>query len=149
MQAAIDGTLTGPGTLGTVLLCETLLTFLCTGSYKNLPYKLLKAYIGPLSALCHTRRVNLSRFATLRGGILCIRRPHLEVWIPLSSLPYSARATATSMLTFLHQLKAAPRSYGAIISAAQMIVRQFTHNLLEMGVVRNLEILSPDSSETP
>ena len=129
----------GPGTLGTVLLCEILLTYLCTGSYKNLPYKMLKAYdILPLSVLGCTRKVDLSRFATLRGGVH-ISRPQLEkVWVPLSSLPYSARATATSMLMFLHQLKAAPRSYGAIVSAAQIIVRQFKHDLLEIYVVRNL-----------
>lgn len=59
---------------------------------------MLKAYdILPLSVLGHTCKVDLSRFAILRGGVLHISRPQLEVWVPLSSLPYSAHATATSM----------------------------------------------------
>ena len=141
MQAAIDGDLTGPGTLGTVLLCESLLSFLCTGSYKDQPYRVLKAYdIVPFSALAQTRKVNLCPFATLKDGVLYVQRPKLEkVWVPMSSLPASARATAAAMLTFLEKLKAGRTSEMATTRAAKIIVGQFQHDLIEMSVVNNKE----------
>jgi hypothetical protein len=43
LLAAIDGTLSGPGTLGTVLLCETLLSYLPTCMPKDQPYRLAAA----------------------------------------------------------------------------------------------------------
>ena len=141
MQAAIQGTLTGPGTLGTVLLCESLLNYLITGSYRNQAYHVLKAYdIAPLGALAQTRKVDLRSFATLRDGFLYVTRPKLEkVWVPLSSLPSSARATASAMLTFLEKLKAGRSSIIATTRAAEIIVTQFKHDLVEMGVVTNAE----------
>lgn len=139
MMAAIHGTLTGPGTLGTVLLCESLLSFFSSGCYNHQPYKLLKAYdVAPFSALACTRKIDLRRFATLNNGVLYVSRPALErVWVPLKSLPASARATASAMLSFLETLKADRTSETATTRAAAIIVNQFKHDLVEMGVVNN------------
>ena len=44
VEAAIQGTITSAGTLGTVLLCETLLSYLPTSCTWNQPYSVLNAY---------------------------------------------------------------------------------------------------------
>ena len=64
LQAAIDGNLTGTaGTLGTVLLCETLLSYLPTCNPMNQPYRILSAYdVEPRSALKRTNRIDLSHY---------------------------------------------------------------------------------------
>ena len=65
-------------------------------------------------------------------------RPKLEkVWVPMKSLPASARATASAMLTFLEKLKAGCSSEMATTRAAK-IISQFKHDLVEMGVVSNI-----------
>jgi hypothetical protein len=143
MQAAIDGTLTGPGALGTVILCESLVNFLVTGSNLYQTYKVLKAYdVVPLSALAKTRRVDLRSLATVRDGFLYVSRPKLEkIWIPMGSLTASARATASAMLTFLEMLKAGRDSLMATTRAADIIVNQFLHDLIEMGVLTSAKQL--------
>ena len=66
LQAAIDGNLTGTaGTLGTVLLCETLLSYLPTCNPMNQPYRILSAYdVEPRSALKRTNQIDLSRYTS-------------------------------------------------------------------------------------
>lgn len=137
LRAAVKGDLTGPGTLGTVMLCESILSFLPSGSYLNQPYQMLKSYdIVPLSTLHFTRKIDLRRFATTRNSILYIRKPTLQrLYIPTPSLPFSARATVKSMLSFLEHLKAGVRSPLAISRAAKIIVDQFKRDLHEMGIV--------------
>ena len=138
LQAAVRSQLTGPGTLGTVLLCETL-SFLPTSNLWNQPDHVLKAYdIAVFSRLQVTRKIDLCRFTRTINGILYVRRPVLQqLWIPTSSLPSLARATAVTVIGFLEKLKAGPRSKGAICTAATIIVDQFQHDLCEMGVVRD------------
>ena len=139
MQAAIHGTLTGPGAVGTVILCESLINFLVTGSNQYQSYQVLKAYdVVPLSALARTRRVDLRSIATIHDGFLYVKRPVLEkIWVPMGSLTASARATASAMLSFLESLKAGRNSLMATTRAADVIVNQFKHDLIEMGVVKS------------
>ena len=108
MQAAIQGTLAGPGALGTVILCESLINFLVTGTSQHQSYQVLKAYdVVPISALAKTRRIDLRSIATIHDGFLYVTRPVLEkIWVPMGSLTASARATASAMLSFLESLKA-------------------------------------------
>lgn len=140
IEAALNGSLQGKGTLGTLLLCESLLSFLPSGSNQDQPTKLLKAYeIVPLNRLHMTRRIDLREHACLKNGVLYIKRPTIErVWIPTGCLPTSARATAAQMLRFMEQLKAAPRSRPASKRAAQIIVTQFKHDLFEMRLVTDM-----------
>ena len=150
MQAAIQGTLTGPGALGTVILCESLVNFLVTGSSLYQTYSVLKAYdIVPLSALARTRRVDLRSLATVRDGFLYVNRPKLEkIWIPMGSLTATARATASAMLTFLEMLKAGRDSLTASTRAADIIVNQFIHDLIEMDVVTSKKQLQTTGEDT-
>ena len=103
LEAAVQGTLTGPGTLGTVLLCETLLSYLPSGCVMEQPIHLFQTYdILPLAKLKLTRKVDLRRFATIRNGVLYIRRPALQwIWIPRSSLQPATCATAYSMISLV------------------------------------------------
>ena len=148
LRAAVKGHLTGPGTLGTVMLCKCLLSFLPTGCHLNQPYRALKANdIVPFGRLRLTRKIDLRRFARTVNGILYVRRPVVErIWIQMSSLPASARATAAAVLSFLEKLKAGPRSKGAICKAATIIVDQFQHDLCEMGVVHDPYVFKGTSS---
>ena len=73
LQAAINGNLTGTGTLGTVLLCGTLLSYLPTCNLINQPYRILTANdVEPKSALKWTKWIDLSRYATTVNGFLYI-----------------------------------------------------------------------------
>ena len=139
MQAAIQGTLAGPGALGTVILCESLINFLVTGTSQHQSYQVLKAYdVVPISALAKTRRIDLRSIATIHDGFLYVTRPVLEkIWVPMGSLTASARATASAMLSFLESLKAGRNSLMATTRAADIIVNQFKHDLIEMGMVKS------------
>ena len=88
LEAAVKSTLTGPGTLGTVVLCESLLSFLPSGSPLDQPTHVFRTYdILPLGKLQMSRRVDLGRFGTIKSGVLYIRRPVLQrIWIP--ALPF-------------------------------------------------------------
>lgn len=121
------------------MLCESLINFLVTGSPQYQAYRVLKAYdVLPLSALARTRRVDLRSFATIHHGFLYVTRPVLEkIWVPMGSLTASARATASAMLSFLESLKAGRNSLMATTRAADIIVNQFKHDLIEMGVVKS------------
>lgn len=106
-------------------LCESLIQFLCTGSHRYQAYRVMKAYhVVPNTALAKTRKVDLRSFATLTvDGVLYISRPALErVWIHLKSIPASARATVSVMLSFLQKLKAGRRTGEATTRAAAIIV---------------------------
>ena len=144
LEAAVQGTLTGPGTLGTVLLCESLLSYLPSGCAKEQPIRLLQAYdILPLARLKQTRKVDLRRFATIRNGVLYIRRPALQrIWIPRSSLPPGTCATVYSMISFLDKLKAGRNTVEATTRAAGIIVGQFKRDLKEMGVVQDFQLFN-------
>ena len=60
-----------------------------------------------------------------------------RVWVPLTSLGASARATAVEMLKFLEQLHTGRTMGLASARAASVIVKQFKYDLVEMGVVRS------------
>ena len=139
IHGAIRGDLTGPGTVGTVLLCESLLSYLPSGSRINQPTDVFRAYeILPFTRLQHTGKIDLSTVATTQNGLLYIPRPAVaRLWIPLRTLPSSARATATAMICFLEKLKEGRRSVGAVCRAGSVIVDQFKRDLMEMGVVQD------------
>lgn len=141
VKAAIEGTLTGSGTLGTVLLYESLLSFLPTCCTRDQPTKLLSGYrLVPRREFQQRKRIDLTEYASVTSnGLLYISRPTIEkVWVPLSSLPASARATATQMLDFLDKLRTGRDANEATTRAADVIVLQFKHDLLEMGIVRDV-----------
>ncbi len=141
LEAALKGTLTGSGTLGTVLLCELLISFLCTGCKKYMPYNLLKSYqVVPMGALGTKRKIDLRPYATItENGVIYISRPTVEkMWVRLGSLPSSARATALQMLSFLEQLQAGRNTILASARAAEIVVAQFKHDPLEMNVVSSM-----------
>ena len=60
------------------------------------------------------------------------------IWVPLTSLPLSAHAMVKQIMEFLYLLRAAPASRLVSVRAATIIIRQFMHNLLEMGMVRDM-----------
>jgi hypothetical protein len=142
VEAVVRGRLEGPGALGTLLLCESLLSFLPSGSALDQPRRLLHEYdVVPLGTLETNRRIDLRPFASLKSGVLHVTRSSAEkVWVPLRSLPTSsARATAKQMLDFLQLLREHPaRSRSASGRAAQIIVTQFKHDLLEDRIVTDM-----------
>lgn len=140
VEAVVKGRVQGQGALATIVLCESLLSFLPSGSSKEQNYRLLKEYeIMPWGTLEQNRRIDLRPYASVRNGVLYVSRPSAEkVWIPLGSLPSSARATATQMLEFLKLLKEAPATRSASARAANIIVSQFKHDLLELHIVRHM-----------
>ena len=144
LRAAVKGTLAGEGTLGTVLMCETLLSFLPSGTVKDQPSAVLRAYdVAPTSALDISRRIDLRPYAKVREGVLYVARPAVEkMWVPLKTLPASARATAGQMLRFLGKLKSDRGGDDVIARAAETVVTQFRHDLLEMGVIASLDQLN-------
>ena len=138
VEAVVKGRLQGQGALPTLVLCESLLSFLPTGSSKENNYRLLKEYeVMPLGILKQNRRIDLRPYASLQHGVLYVSRPSVEkIWIPFQSLPSSARATAAQMLYFLKLLREAPKTRSASARAARIIVTQFKHDLLELNIVR-------------
>ena len=119
-----------------------------SGNGFDQPTHVFRAYnILSLSTLRLTRKINLRPFATTRNGILYVRRPALQrLWIPMRSLPSSARATATAMVTFLKKLQAGRHSMAAVTSAATIIVEQFKRDLHEMGVVQDFHLFDGAAS---
>ena len=146
LRKALDGSLTGSGTLATVLLCETLLSYLPTGFQVTQPTKLLKAYdvLPSRSDMADPNRIDLRQHATIKGGVLYVRRPVLErVWVPLGSLPPSARQTAKRMLDFLETIREG-KGAGAVTKAAKAVIIQFKNDLLDLGIVTNTRTLDGD-----
>ena len=142
LVAAIDGQLTGPGTLGTVALCECLLTLLSSWQITDQPYKMFRAYkILPLSNLQVTRKVDLSRYATLQGGVMYITEPVVQrVWIPFGTMTSTCRVRAQKVLEFLSKLQAGRNSGDAVVKAAKVIVQQFLFDMGEMGIVADQHV---------
>ena len=140
VEAVVKVRLQGQGALATLVLCESLLSFLPTGSSRENNYRLLKEYeVMPLGTLEQNRRIDLRPYASLRHGVLYVSRPSVEkVWIPLRSLLSSARAMAAQMLDFLKLLREAPATRSASARAARIIVTQFKHDLLELNIVRRM-----------
>ena len=141
IEAAIDGRLDSLGTLRTVLLCEGLISYLPSGSTKDHPHSLLKSYdLLPTAVLARQKKIDLRRYATMVNGVLYVSRPMIEkVWVPMATLPASARATARQMLTFLEKLKAGCNSRVAVNHAAKILVQQFKHYLVEMDIVDDIK----------
>ena len=148
LRAAINDDLKGQGKLGTLVLCESLLSYLSTGSYQYQPYKVFRAYdIAPMSSLHKSRKIDLRRFATTQNDILYVRRPALQrLFIPAYKMTPSTRATVKAMLNFLDQLSASPRSRTAITRAATIIVEQYRRDLCEMGIVQGPHVFQGNSS---
>ena len=142
LVAAVDGRLTGPGTLGTVMLCECLLTLLSSWQLVDQPTNLFKRYgILPLSSLQQTRKIDLSRFANVQNGVLYISKPAIQrVWIPYSSLSSACRVKATKIIDFLQKLQAGRNSLDAVLNAAKIIVGQFLIDMEEMGIVDDKQV---------
>ena len=94
--------------MGTVLLCETLLSMLTSMSTKNMPYRLLQAYeITPIQSgvIAKERRLCLSRHAREVGGVLCIPNAVIHrVFVPLRKLPAEGRRQVTRMLDVLEEI---------------------------------------------
>ena len=88
VEAVVKGRLRGQGALATLVLCESLLSFLPTGSSRENNYRLLKEYeVMPLGTLEQNRRIDLRPYASLRHGVLYVSRPSVEkVWIYLCVL---------------------------------------------------------------
>ena len=97
------------GMMGTVLLCETLLSLLPTMSTKDMPYHLLREYnITPVDSgvMARERRLILYRFARVAGGILTIPRPVVHwVFVPLRHLPAEGRRQVVRMLRLLDEIR--------------------------------------------
>ena len=147
LQAAIDGNLTGTaGTLGTVFLCETLLSYMPTCNPMNQPYRILAAYdVEPRSAQKRTNRIDLSRYAsTMNGFLLYIEQPAIEkVYVPLTSITGAARSTVMQVLDFLKALKGR-QSLHAFSGTAVIIVNIFRNDLCELGVVTDVRKFDGD-----
>ena len=86
-----------------LMLCDMLITYIPTGAEIYQLGKLLKAYsVLPVkSVMSDHNRLDLWHHATTRAGVLYITRPVLErLWVPLGSLPPSSRVTAKTLLDF-------------------------------------------------
>ena len=101
LRAALDGTLTGRGTLATVLLCKSMLSYLPTGFEVDQPRWLLKAYdVMPVrSSTSDLHRIDLRQHATTKRGILYIHQLKKS-----GALPPSARQCARQLLDFLRAM---------------------------------------------
>ena len=140
VEAVVKGRLGGRGALSTLLLCESLLSFVPTGTPKHQPYRLLREYeVVPMSSLDVTRRIDLRPYASTRSGYLYVsRRSAGEVWVPLNSLSPSARVTAMQMLDFLKLLRTSRVDRSISARAAEIIVTRFKQDLLDMNVVSRM-----------
>ncbi len=86
----------GAGMMGTVLLCETLLSLLPTMSTTDMPYHLLREYdITPIGSgvMARERRLSLLRFANVVGGVLHLFSPVILNHLPANGRSENARFT--------------------------------------------------------
>ena len=109
LKAAGNGTFTGPNTIATVLLAETLLAFLPTMLTHNITCDILKEYqIIPLQSglMQHNQRVRLAQFADARSGFLAVHRARIQrVFIPLGSFSAPRRGKIVELVTFLNTIQ--------------------------------------------
>ena len=93
-------------------------------------------------------RIDLRPYASAghsSSSILYVSRRLFErVWVPLGTLPASARATAASMLRFLDRLRERASTEDATEAAANIVVLQFRRDLIENGTVASLRMLDGD-----
>ena len=99
----------GVGLMGTVLLCETLLSLLPIMSTKDMPYCLLRDYditlIGS-GIMAWERHWSLLGYAQLTGNVLQITRPVVHrVFVPLNHLPADGRRQVIRMLGLLEEIQ--------------------------------------------
>ena len=98
-----------------------------------------------MSKLSCSHRVDLRTFAKVESGVLYVRRLTIKkVWVPLGNLASSARVTATQMLSFLGQLTSGRSRQLMSVRAAEIIITQFQHDLVEMCVVRDFIAVKDD-----
>ena len=145
LQAALNGSLEGPGQLSTVLLCETILSLLPKMSLKDMPYKVLRDYnITPIEGgvIGSLRHITLSGSATLLGDILYVPRRRVQrIFVHLRELPGQARKQALRMLDFLDKVKTNDRKVIAE-KAAATILTEFVDKLVKTGIISRASVLT-------
>ena len=132
------------GMMGTVLLCETLLSLLPSMSTKDMPYHLLREYnITPIDSgvMAGERHLSLSRFAHVVGGVLHVVSPAIHrVFVPLHHLPAEGRRQVVRMLSLLEEIK---RGDGDSLAdkCATILVKGFAAELLSSNLVPRRAVL--------
>ena len=123
LKAAINGTFTGPNTIATVLLAETLIAFLPSMS-TYVTYNVLKEYqIVALQsgAMQRNRRISLAQFADARAGFLEVNRPRIQrIFIPLETFPTPRRGRIIELIKFLNSIQTI--NQGEIAAKASKII---------------------------
>ena len=134
VEAMVKGRLTGSGVLGTLVLCESLLSFLPTRNSTNQPSRLLKEYnVVPLGTLRTRRRIDLSAYTLVRNGYLYIHYQCMEhICVLLLSLPFSSSSACATAK------QGSPCIKVGSARVARIIIVQFKHDLLELGVVTDM-----------
>ena len=98
-------------TIGTVLMCETILSLLPSMSTKDAPYQLLKDYcIAPLASgvIARKRRIALTEVAEVDPGTNTLVVPRgltRAVFLPLENISREAKKEAIRMMKFLKQVR--------------------------------------------
>lgn len=137
----------GVGMMGTVLLCETLLLLLSSMSTKDMPYHLLREYdITPIDSgvMARERRLSLSRFSRLVGGVLHNTRSVVHrVLVPLNCLPADGRRQVVRMLTLLEEIRTGDGDSLAAKCAAILIKSLLAELLSSSLVLRKGVLTSP------
>jgi len=137
----------GAGMMGTVLLCETLLSILPTMSTKDAPYGLLRAYdVTPIGSgvMARERRLCLLRFANVVGGILQIPRPVVHrVFVPLRRLPAEGRRQVVRMLALLEEVRGGDEDSIAGKCAAILVKGLLAELLASNLIPRKAVLMSP------
>ncbi len=138
LHAIHTGAIEGRGAICTTLLCETLLSFLPSMTFKDQPYEMLRDYKIALmvsGVIGRERHLNLNGIAQLRSGVLFLPYSTVhKVFIPLHSLPADARREAVRMVAFLKEMKTNDRKVMAT-KAAAVLVDQFIEELIETQVI--------------
>ena len=138
----------GAGMMGTVLLCETLLSLLPTMSTKDSPYHLLRAYdITPIGSgvMARERRLSLFRFANVVGGVLQIAHPAIHrVFVPLCRLPVEGRRQVVRMLALLEEIRNGDGNSLAEKCAA-ILIKSLLAELLAGNLVPRKSVLTTSS----
>ena len=130
--------------MGTVLLCETLLSLLPSMSTKDMPYHLLREYnITPIDSgvMAGERHLSLSRFAHVVGGVLHVVSPAIHrVFAPLHHLPAEGRRQVVRMLSLLEEIK---RGDGDSLAdkCDTILVKGFAAELLSSNLVPRRAVL--------
>lgn len=136
----------GSGMMGTVLLCETLLSLLPIMSTKDMPYHLLREYdITPIGSgvMWRERRLSLERFARVVGGILHLSNPAIHrVFVPLRHFPADGRRQVIRMLTLLEDIRASDGSGTVPKKCAEILVKCLVEELVGNNVVVRRSVLT-------